>query len=286
LNAIYGEQYFDGFLPEAIIVGITWGGENPNPDLLRRRDFTPTEEKLQLPSGGADKFLSFIKNELVPFIDTEFRTKTNDRTLMGSSLGGLFTLYAMLNETSLFNKYVLTSPAISWDSGVIYSNEEKYFNKKHDLPVKLFMAIGEYEDVKDFEKFSTKLSERHYSDFQMKTRVLDGIGHSGTKAEGYTRGLQYAFEKTPLKLSGEILKQYEGTYEINSALKLIVSEADMNLTAEVPGITKLTLSAESESDFYIIGQYLRMYFKKGIDGSVNGVEVEKYAGRQFLKKIE
>ena len=41
LTALYGQQYYDGFIPEVIIVGITWGGNHPNPDSLRARDYTP-----------------------------------------------------------------------------------------------------------------------------------------------------------------------------------------------------------------------------------------------------
>ena len=32
LNAIFGEQYYDGFVPGAIVIGIAWGGSNPNFD--------------------------------------------------------------------------------------------------------------------------------------------------------------------------------------------------------------------------------------------------------------
>ena len=42
LNAIFGEQYYDGFIPGVIVVGIAWGGNNPNFDMLRARDLTPT----------------------------------------------------------------------------------------------------------------------------------------------------------------------------------------------------------------------------------------------------
>ena len=56
LTALYGQQYYDGFIPEVIIVGITWGGEHPNPDSLRARDYTPTNEKRLPQSGGADNF--------------------------------------------------------------------------------------------------------------------------------------------------------------------------------------------------------------------------------------
>src|ERR1041384_5543224 len=58
VTAVYGQQYFDGFIPELIIVGITWGGVNPNPDSLRARDYTPTNDKRSIQSGGAGKFLS------------------------------------------------------------------------------------------------------------------------------------------------------------------------------------------------------------------------------------
>ena len=34
MTALFGQQYYDGFVPEIIIVGITWGGTNPNPDSL------------------------------------------------------------------------------------------------------------------------------------------------------------------------------------------------------------------------------------------------------------
>ena len=73
LTALYGEQYFDGFIPEVIIVGITWGGEHPNPDSLRARDYTPTNEKRSPQSGGADKFLSVIKNDIFPFVESQLQ---------------------------------------------------------------------------------------------------------------------------------------------------------------------------------------------------------------------
>src|SRR5580765_1654273 len=72
VTALYGEQYYDGFIPEIIIVGITWGGSHPNPDSLRARDYTPTNQNGVPQSGGADKFLSFIKNELFPFIEKNY----------------------------------------------------------------------------------------------------------------------------------------------------------------------------------------------------------------------
>src|SRR6185503_17561259 len=82
-------------------------------DSLRNRDYTFPKAlpKDSFPiSGGADKFLSFIGGELLPYIDKTYRTDTSNRALMGHSLGGYFTLYAleqaMLRKNSLFKNYV------------------------------------------------------------------------------------------------------------------------------------------------------------------------------------
>jgi len=286
LNAIYGQEYFDGFIPAAIVVGITWGGVNPNPDILRARDFTPTKTMQSPMGGGAEKFLSFIKTELIPFIDSKFNTKPGERTLMGSSLGGLFTLYAMFNETSLFNHYVLTSPAIGWDRGIISSYEKKYAEEGSEIPVRLSMAVGGYEDVDSFQKFADNLKEKNYNGLALETFVLDGFGHSGGKAEGYSRGLQYVFKIKPLILSDYILDQYVGTYQINPLVKINVIKESNNLIGETPGGGRLKLNAESETDFFVIGQYLKAHFEKDKDGKVTGFQLEQYGGKQSVKKTD
>lgn len=65
VSSIYGEQYYDAFVPGLIINGVTWGGKNPNPDQLRRRDCTPSDVNQDGSSGGADKFLAFIPSSPV-----------------------------------------------------------------------------------------------------------------------------------------------------------------------------------------------------------------------------
>ena len=57
VTGLYGSQYYDGFIPDGlIIVGITWGGKDPNPSLLRFRDFTPMVQNGPAGTGNAEKF--------------------------------------------------------------------------------------------------------------------------------------------------------------------------------------------------------------------------------------
>ncbi len=78
----------------------------------RTRDFTPTvnagdeqywegvlrkmtgDTTLQVETGGASRFLSFICDELIPYIDSEYPVSKEDRALAGYSSGGLFTMFA------------------------------------------------------------------------------------------------------------------------------------------------------------------------------------------------
>jgi hypothetical protein len=285
-TALYGEQYYDGFIPEQLIVGITWGGENPNPDYLRGRDFTPSKTEQMPQSGGAEKFLRFIEEELIPFINSNYRT-SNDRTIAGSSLGGLFTLYTLFNKPDLFTRYLLTSPASGWDSDIIYSFEGKYAESNPPHSARLFMAMGGAErGVNEFEKLVNHLRDRNYSSIQFETRVLDGIGHSGSKAEGYTRGLQYLFAKTSLKIEAELLKKYSGKYKSDSGNELSLLNKDRNISLINFENENLLLHAESEKSFYYSGEFLNLKFKLSEAGEVKGFNLERFGGSEYYRRIQ
>ena len=283
VQAIYGQQYYDGFVPGLIIVGITWGGAHPNVDSLRARDYTPTHGDQIPQSGQAARFLSFMKQELIPFIDGRFRT-SKDRTLMGSSFGGLFTLYAMFEETSLFKRYIAASPAVMWANDGINQFEEEYSQKTPRLPVKLYMVIGQYEYQGAFQSFVKRLKK--YEGLQFETKVIENTGHSGNKAEGFTRGLQYVFARPSLSLDPAILKQYVGEYEVAPQMRAKIYIDQGRLMGRAPDGSVQVLHAESEQDFYVKGIFLFLHFKKDKQGKVTGFQLDQYGSTQFVKKVE
>jgi predicted alpha/beta superfamily hydrolase len=286
VTALYGQQYYDGFIPEMIIVGITWGGTHPNPDSLRARDYTPTNDKRLPQSGGADKFLSFLKNEVFPFIETNYKADKSDRTLMGCSLGGLFTMYTLFTQPKMFNRYVAASPAFGWDNEVLYQYEKKYFENKLNPPAKLFMCVGGVETgVPGFEKLASFLNDRHYTSLQIESKVLENTGHSGTKGEGFARGLQFVFKRPSLQLSPGILEHYKGRYKLDDGTIVNISSENGTLTAAA-GNMKYTFQAASETDFYITSSFLNIQFKKSEKGNVTGFQLNRYGSTQFVKKID
>ena len=136
--------HLGGDAPRFIVVGIGYpvdhsvGGLN-----IRNRDLTPTPEApLEadpiLPvdgvpsitsgkkSGGAKEFLSFIRDELVPFVDKNYNTIEGDRGYFGDSLGGLFGLYTLFHEPDTFSRYIIGSPSIWYDDTVSIKYAEKF----------------------------------------------------------------------------------------------------------------------------------------------------------------
>lgn len=195
LDSIIGGLHYDGFIPEMFVIGITYSGDSPDYESLRAMDYTPVHDSYVQGSGDAPKFLAFIKEELFPLIESNYRVDTSQRILMGHSYGGLFTLYAMLSEPELFSGYVSGSPAVPFGGRFVFEQEAEYAGSHKDLPVRLYLFVGAAEQLKyPVEEFMQSLRERDYPGLKMETLTLKDEGHASVKPEGFNRGLRYIFQ--------------------------------------------------------------------------------------------
>jgi len=123
-----------GWLHNTILVGIA--------NVDRRRDFTypstiPGDKKLCPTSGGSAKFISFINDELKPYIVHKYHA-TGSSTLIGESLGGLLASEMLLKDLSSFDNYIIISPSLWWDNGSLLNAKQKWPDKS----VNVFIAVG------------------------------------------------------------------------------------------------------------------------------------------------
>jgi uncharacterized protein len=196
LDSIYSGLHYDGFVPEMIIVGITYSGKAPDYETLRAMDYTPVADSYLPGSGDAPKFFAFLKEQLLPFIESNYRADPSRRVLMGSSFGGTFTLYAMFSEPTLFRGYVTASPAVPYGHRFAFQQEADYASHHKDLPVRLFLSVGAIEELAGpVQEFMQILSERGYTGLEMETRTIEGERHAGNKPEAYNRGLRFIFQE-------------------------------------------------------------------------------------------
>lgn len=127
--------------PEMIVIGIR------NTD--RTRDFTPTKTGTSGPdgknhfetSGGADRFIDFLREELQPYINSNFRSNGYD-ILLGHSFGGLFTIYTLLEAPELFDDYIAIDPSLWWDDQVIYKRAKARWETTDFQKKGLFVALA------------------------------------------------------------------------------------------------------------------------------------------------
>jgi predicted alpha/beta superfamily hydrolase len=193
LDAVIGGLVYDKWMPDIVVVAITYSGAKPDYEALRAMDYTPTPGP---PKGSGDgpKFLKFIKTEVIPFTETNYRADPARRILGGHSLGGLFTLYAMFTEPTLFWGYLAGSPAITWDNDFVVKQEKQFAATHKDLPVRLFLAAGGAEPLMTpGVSFARTIAARNYTGLRWDGRVIEGERHAGVLPEFYNRGLRFLF---------------------------------------------------------------------------------------------
>jgi len=204
-------------IPEIIVVGIAYPIKGLEDWVIgRNRDLTPTrktehEEYWQkrlskvtgrndivVESGHADKFIAFIRDELIPFIESNYRVSSKDRALHGTSLGGLFTLYALFQYPELFQRYFAGSPSIDWDEPYMFKLENDFAASHQDMAVKLFMCVGGLESesyINNMEQMTKLLRSRNYPSLELETFVFENETHGSTISASVARGLKILYKK-------------------------------------------------------------------------------------------
>ncbi|RZJ67412.1 MAG: alpha/beta hydrolase [Flavobacterium sp.] len=145
---------------QVIVVAIEHGNDK------RIDELTPYKHE-KYGGGNADAYLEFLVKTLKPEIDKRYRTKPDvkNTAIMGSSLGGLVSFYAMLKHKDVFGKAGVFSPSF-WFSKEIFTLADDVDLKDR----KLFFLCGTKEDeqmVPDMEKM-IEIVKRHHAKTQKK----------------------------------------------------------------------------------------------------------------------
>lgn len=139
VSAIVDSLANNGRAMPMIVVGI----ENTD----RQRDLTPPLTGAKPDDlhpgnvGGADKFLAFIADELLPQIDRTYRTRPT-RILIGHSYGGLFTVYTLFNRPDLFKAYIAVSPSLGWDNQALAKQADQFVADHKELRTAVYMTMA------------------------------------------------------------------------------------------------------------------------------------------------
>jgi uncharacterized protein len=196
MDSVLGGLVYDKFVPQMVLVGISYSGENVDYDTLRVMDLSPVEEQGRKGSGDGPKFYAFLKDKVIPLVEQNYRGDPKQRVLMGSSMGGLFTLYAMMKDPGLFSRYMAASPAVTFGERCAFKQEAEFAKTHKELPVRLYMGVGSDEGLTAAVKeMMQTLDSRGYKGFVRDFKVFDPERHASNKPELYNRGLRYLFQQ-------------------------------------------------------------------------------------------
>ncbi len=181
-----------GMIPPMIIVGI------PNTD--RTRDLSPpttTDSTHQFPtSGGADAFLKFLTDELVPFVNARYRTLPY-RILIGHSLGGLFAVHAMLHRPDSFDAYLAESPSLWWSNESELASASSFFRGHRVFRKFLYLTLGSEGDhmLNPIEGLTRIIDSCRPQSFTWKFVRLPAESHGTTPFRSTFDGLALLFSR-------------------------------------------------------------------------------------------
>ncbi len=162
---------YNGQIPPMIIISIA------NTD--RGRDMFPLKVDRVPGSGGADNFQRFISEELIPYIDDNYRT-ANNKILYGESNSALFSIYTLLTRPKLFNSIIAVSPTIGWCPDLISNKATSFMENSGSLNAFLFMIYGENDFplvTSTVPQLSSQLEKQKPAGFGSETRIIPNEGH-------------------------------------------------------------------------------------------------------------
>lgn len=162
----------------AIVIGIENGATE------RLAEYSPWPNTKYKTLGKGDRYVDFVVKTLKPYIDKTYRTqRQSSKTLiMGSSMGGLISLYAAVKYPNIFGKSAIFSPAF-W---FVSKDLKQYINiNTHNLKQsKFYFVAGKNEDktmVEEIKAVDTLLLKKDVPE----SNITIKIDEDGTHSESY-----------------------------------------------------------------------------------------------------
>jgi len=243
-----------GLIPQLIIVGVK--------NIDRYRDNLPVGRRGE--DGGAENFLRFFTDELIPFIDASYRTK-DFRLLVGPQAGASFGLYALMEHPGLFSVNVLTNPF--WNQSVreyLLTRSELFFRRDEPLKSFFFIRAGTRDDneatLEYLEKLVAAVEEGRRTGF---TLILDqpaeGEADPAIPPPGLREGLKEFFKEYSLPEEVEIagLEDIEAYYQaLSRDYGYEIDIPERTLIMQADDLQRKLRSDEAEAIYeYVVTRY-------------------------------
>lgn len=191
-------------IEDFILVGLSYAkGEGGMQS--RRRDYTPTANgssgaPADAVHGGGEAYLTYLQEQVLPFVAQRYRTDEGRRLFLGHSYGALLGTQILFSRPQMFSGYLLGSPSYWYDDHVIEQHERAFAAAHRDLAARVYMYVGARETpaygitsdlVADARRMQRVLVSRRYGSLQQHLDVLNDEDHLTVAPRGFMLGLEY-----------------------------------------------------------------------------------------------
>jgi len=161
----------DATIHDAIVVAIA-------NTAARITEYTPIADP-SYGGGGADTYLRLITDQIRPRINHDYRTLTDraHTAIMGSSLGGLISIYAGVTHTDVFGLMGALSPSTWWDNTWIIPR----VTAEPTNPARVYVDSGDSGDSQDGKADTANLAAA----YRNRGATLDYLVQAGAQHNEY-----------------------------------------------------------------------------------------------------
>jgi len=181
-----------GVIPQMIVVAVH--------NIDRTRDFSPVPDKNRPNTGGAEKFLNFLSDELSKHIKKNYRV-SDFTVLMGHSFGGTFASYALIAKPKLFDGYIAVSPYLMYADNHMVKESQSKLKAKYNKQKYFYMTVGNEENYfKPLDEFATAMKTKSANAIKFKYDKFMDENHGTTPYLSVFHGLKFVFSDWQLPL--------------------------------------------------------------------------------------
>lgn len=268
-------EFFDytssilSFLPNNgksfIVVGIT-SPYIKEIDYSRNNDFLPVQKTAESKSrfgkyaGNADNFLAYVASEVIPFVNSKYRT-LNAHTAVGHSLGASFILYSLTKKPNLFQNYIAISPNLAYDAEVLSKDLISFDYQQIKHPTFLYLSHADegMDYWKEWKPAREKLYAFYNSTFKapklkVEIAAFPANDHLNTFPPSLNSALSFYFKHIQ-KEQEQVLS--EEKYEVTIKLRVKNKDDKMYITGNQPNLgdwnpSKLEMKKVSDFERQIV----------------------------------
>jgi len=182
---------YDEGLPDAIVVGIAYGGFDPSIN-KRNVDFTGLGADTQPGEGGAAAFHHVLQHQLLPEVERRWRVDATRRVLVGQSRGGWFVLWSALQAPDLFWGRIASNPSLDPAREQLFASPATH--ARDDLRLAVVSGARDTEArLRNAAHWQAQWRGRADAPWQVERIVLPDGTHAASIGEAYRRAMLWLF---------------------------------------------------------------------------------------------